>query len=56
LRLLAHGLADAAIARRLAISEKTVGAHLSRIYGKLGVRGRVEAVGHAYRTGLVRSD
>jgi DNA-binding NarL/FixJ family response regulator len=56
LRLLAHGLADAAIARRLVISEKTVGAHLSRIYGKLGVRSRAEAVGHAYRTGLLRSD
>lgn len=56
LRLLAEGLGDAAIARRLVISQKTVGAHLSRIYGKLGVRSRAAAVGRAYRTGLLRSE
>jgi DNA-binding NarL/FixJ family response regulator len=56
LRLLAEGLGDAAIARRLVISKKTVGAHLSRIYEKLGVRSRAAAVGRAYRIGLLRSE
>lgn len=56
LRLLADGLGDRAIARRLVISPKTVAAHVARIYEKLGVRSRAAAVGHAYRTGLLRPE
>jgi DNA-binding NarL/FixJ family response regulator len=54
LALLADGLADAEIASRLVISRKTVGTHLARIYEKLGVRSRAQAVGHAFRSGLLR--
>ncbi len=38
----AEGLSARAIAQRLSISEPTVRSHLSTIYGKLGVAGRVE--------------
>jgi two-component system, OmpR family, response regulator len=54
LALLADGLADAEIASRLVISRKTVGTHLARIYEKLGVRSRAQAVGYAFRSGLLR--
>jgi len=54
LELLADGLADAEIASRLVISRKTVGTHLARIYEKLGVRSRAQAVGYAFRSGLLR--
>ena len=56
LHLLAEGLGDEAIARQLVISRKTVGAHVARIYGKLGVRSRAAAVAHAYRTGLLHTE
>lgn len=43
LSLVAEGLANKAIARRLAISERTVKAHLTRIYEQLGVSDRTQA-------------
>jgi DNA-binding NarL/FixJ family response regulator len=43
LRLVAEGMASKLIARRLEISEKTVKAHLTRIYRELGVDTRTEA-------------
>jgi DNA-binding CsgD family transcriptional regulator/tetratricopeptide (TPR) repeat protein len=43
LAVLAGGLTNKEIAARLFIAEKTVGVHVSRIYHKLGVRGRVQA-------------
>lgn len=44
LTLVASGEANAAIASRLAITERTVKKHLERIYEKLGVRSRTQAV------------
>lgn len=43
LRLVGEGLANKAIARRLTISEKTVKAHLTRIFSELGVTDRTQA-------------
>ncbi len=43
LKLLAEGLANKMIARRLEISEGTVKVHVKRLLKKLGVRSRVEA-------------
>lgn len=44
LRLLATGLANAEIARSLSLSPRTVNAHLTTIYGKLGVTTRGAAI------------
>jgi DNA-binding CsgD family transcriptional regulator len=54
LLLLAKGLPNAEIARRLVRSEKTVDHHISSILGKLAVRTRTEAVSTAHRLGLLR--
>jgi DNA-binding NarL/FixJ family response regulator len=43
LELLSEGLSNEAIAARLFISANTVKFHISAIYGRLGVRNRVEA-------------
>ena len=43
LELIAEGMSNRDIAHRLFISERTVGVHVSRILGKLGVRNRTEA-------------
>jgi DNA-binding NarL/FixJ family response regulator len=43
LRCVANGLANKLIARRLGISEKTVKAHLTRIFQQLGVTDRTQA-------------
>jgi DNA-binding CsgD family transcriptional regulator len=50
LTVLADGQTNREIAGRLFIAEKTVGIHLGRIYHKLGVRGRVQAVAMLNRT------
>ncbi|MDR6878263.1 LuxR C-terminal-related transcriptional regulator [Bacillus sp. 3255] len=44
LQLMAEGLSNKAIAERLVLSEGTVKLHLHRIYSKLQVNGRVQAV------------
>jgi DNA-binding NarL/FixJ family response regulator len=44
LRLMAQGLGNGEIARRLFISEKTVKVHVSHIFEKLRVETRVQAV------------
>ncbi len=49
----AEGLTAREIARRLGVAERTVTTHLGRIYGKLGVSGRVGAILTAARSGLV---
>ncbi len=50
LGLLAEGLPNKLIARRLEISEKTVKAHLTSIYRRIGVDSRTEAVLWAKRS------
>ena len=53
LRALARGLSNRLIARELALSEKTVKAHVSAILAKLGVADRTQAALHAVQHGLV---
>lgn len=53
MRLVAEGLTNRQIGRRLAISEKTASVHVSNILTKLGVSGRAEAVTVAHRRGLL---
>jgi len=49
----ASGLSNKQVALRLGISERTVRNHLTRIFGKLGVMTRTEAVVSALRTGIL---
>lgn len=53
LNLLAQGLPNKAIARRLAISDQTVKFHVASITGKLGAHNRTEAVRLAVAQGLI---
>jgi DNA-binding NarL/FixJ family response regulator len=52
LGLLAQGLSNRIIARKLDISEKTVKNHLSSIYGKIGATHRTQAALYAQCVGL----
>jgi two-component system response regulator NreC len=52
LRLLACGHTHREIAERLQLSKKTVDAYRTRLYERLGVRGRAELVRHAIAAGL----
>jgi len=52
LALLVEGKSNGAIAEALYISERTVTTHLSRLYTKLEVSTRSEAIARAMRTGL----
>jgi DNA-binding NarL/FixJ family response regulator len=53
LTLVGTGLTNAQIAAELVISENTVKTHVARVFDKLGVHERVQAVIIAYDTGLV---
>ena len=53
LNLLAEGLPNKAIAKRLGVSEHTVKFHLNAVLGKLGARSRTAAVTKAVRAGLL---
>ncbi|MFJ7157738.1 response regulator [Streptomyces sp. NPDC101118] len=53
LRLVADGLTNAEVGRRLYVAESTVKTHLLRIFGKLGVDDRTAAVTTALREGLL---
>jgi DNA-binding NarL/FixJ family response regulator len=54
LELIARGRSNADIAAALFLSEATVQTHINRIFMKLGVRDRAQAVVAAYESGLIR--
>ncbi|MDF5754660.1 response regulator transcription factor [Spongiactinospora sp. TRM90649] len=53
LTLVGQGLSNAELAGALTLSEATVKTHITRIFAKLGLRDRAQAVVLAYETGLV---
>jgi DNA-binding NarL/FixJ family response regulator len=54
LRLVARGLSNADIARELVVSDATVKTHVARVFTKLDLHDRAQAVVVAYESGLVR--
>ncbi|MGG5172378.1 response regulator [Pseudarthrobacter sp. J1738] len=56
LELLATGLANRAIAKKLFISEATVKTHLVHIYSKLGVDNRTAAIAAAVQRRIIRGN
>jgi DNA-binding NarL/FixJ family response regulator len=53
LAMMARGLSNLEIAETAFVSENTVKTHVARVFDKLGVRDRVQAVIAAYDSGLV---
>ena len=51
--LVSQGLTMAQVGRRLGISPRTVETHVAKLYRKLGVRTRVQAVSRASQLGLI---
>ena len=54
LRLVARGLSNADIARELIVGDATVKTHVARIFSKLDLHDRAQAVVLAYESGLVQ--
>ena len=54
LGLLAEGLGNKEMARRLLVSEATVKSHLTHVYAKLGVDSRAGAVAKAIEQRIIR--
>ncbi len=54
LLLVADGMSNKAIARRLTITEATVKTHLTRVFSEIGVTGRTQAAMWAQRNGYAR--
>ena len=54
LRLLARGLSNADIAHELIVGDATIKTHVARIFSKLNLHDRAQAVVLAYETGLVQ--
>jgi DNA-binding NarL/FixJ family response regulator len=53
---IAHGLSNNEIAEKIFVSEGTVKTHIRRVFAKLDVRDRTQAVIFAYNAGLVRPE
>ncbi len=52
LSLVAEGLTNAEIARRLSVSTATVKTHINNLFAKTGLRDRAQAVRYAFRHGI----
>ncbi|GAA3041624.1 hypothetical protein GCM10020000_20480 [Streptomyces olivoverticillatus] len=54
LALVAEGLSNAEIARRLHVSTATVKTHINNLFAKTGVRDRAQAVRYAFHHGIAQ--
>jgi DNA-binding NarL/FixJ family response regulator len=54
LELVARGKSNAEIAKELFVGATTVKTHVGRVFTKLGLRDRIEAVIYAYEAGMIR--
>ena len=54
LELVARGKSNAEIAKELVVGATTVKTHVGRVFTKLGLRDRIEAVIYAYEAGMIR--